>query len=106
MIRMCLHPLPSCMLQGYEQGNLAEALRGADLVIMPAGVPRKPGMTRDDLFNVSDMREGILLSSSLHQGCIHLGVVVITFHQQVQTVWGFGQLSCKCCLEADHSKFW
>ena len=23
-----------------------------DLVIIPAGVPRKPGMTRDDLFNI------------------------------------------------------
>lgn len=33
--------------------NLGAALKGADLVIMPAGVPRKPGMTRDDLFNVN-----------------------------------------------------
>lgn len=24
-----------------------------DLVIIPAGVPRKPGMTRDDLFNIN-----------------------------------------------------
>jgi malate dehydrogenase len=29
------------------------ALKGADIVIIPAGVPRKPGMTRDDLFNVN-----------------------------------------------------
>lgn len=29
------------------------ALRGADLVIIPAGVPRKPGMSRDDLFNTN-----------------------------------------------------
>lgn len=33
--------------------NLGAALKGADIVIMPAGVPRKPGMTRDDLFNVN-----------------------------------------------------
>lgn len=26
---------------------------GMDLVIIPAGVPRKPGMTRDDLFNIN-----------------------------------------------------
>lgn len=26
---------------------------GAQVVIIPAGVPRKPGMTRDDLFNVN-----------------------------------------------------
>jgi len=25
----------------------------ADIVIIPAGVPRKPGMTRDDLFNIN-----------------------------------------------------
>ncbi|KAI3410156.1 malate DEHYDROGENASE, NAD-dependent [Globodera pallida] len=33
---------------GPEQ--LVAALEGADVVIIPAGVPRKPGMTRDDLF--------------------------------------------------------
>jgi len=33
--------------------KLGEALDGADLVVIPAGVPRKPGMTRDDLFNVN-----------------------------------------------------
>ena len=33
--------------------SLAEALKGAELVIIPAGVPRKPGMTRDDLFNIN-----------------------------------------------------
>ncbi|GMP71795.1 hypothetical protein CsSME_00030066 [Camellia sinensis var. sinensis] len=36
---------------GEEQ--LGRALDGADLVIIPAGVPRKPGMTRDDLFNIN-----------------------------------------------------
>ncbi|XWS29646.1 hypothetical protein CRYUN_Cryun24cG0047400 [Craigia yunnanensis] len=35
------------------QQQLEEALTGMDLVIIPAGVPRKPGMTRDDLFNVN-----------------------------------------------------
>ncbi|KAL1374130.1 hypothetical protein pipiens_004999 [Culex pipiens pipiens] len=33
--------------------NLEKALAGADIVIIPAGVPRKPGMTRDDLFNTN-----------------------------------------------------
>lgn len=28
-------------------------MSGADVVVIPAGVPRKPGMTRDDLFNVN-----------------------------------------------------
>jgi malate/lactate dehydrogenase len=30
-----------------------DALKGAEVVIIPAGVPRKPGMTRDDLFNTN-----------------------------------------------------
>ncbi|OQV24299.1 Malate dehydrogenase, mitochondrial [Hypsibius exemplaris] len=33
--------------------QLKEALAGAHVVIIPAGVPRKPGMTRDDLFNTN-----------------------------------------------------
>ncbi|GMN34158.1 hypothetical protein TIFTF001_004546 [Ficus carica] len=33
--------------------QLEDALTGMDLVIIPAGVPRKPGMTRDDLFNIN-----------------------------------------------------
>lgn len=33
--------------------SLSSALYGADLVVIPAGVPRKPGMTRDDLFNIN-----------------------------------------------------
>ncbi|XP_043701326.1 malate dehydrogenase, mitochondrial [Telopea speciosissima] len=36
---------------GEEQ--LEQALTGSDVVIIPAGVPRKPGMTRDDLFNIN-----------------------------------------------------
>jgi len=33
--------------------QMGDALKGASLVIIPAGVPRKPGMTRDDLFNTN-----------------------------------------------------
>lgn len=33
--------------------GLAAALTNADVVVIPAGVPRKPGMTRDDLFNTN-----------------------------------------------------
>lgn len=36
-----------------ENDGLKAALKGADIVVIPAGVPRKPGMTRDDLFNVN-----------------------------------------------------
>jgi len=33
--------------------GLKEVLTGADIVVIPAGVPRKPGMTRDDLFKIN-----------------------------------------------------
>lgn len=37
--------------QGPQQ--LPDCLKGCDVVVIPAGVPRKPGMTRDDLFNTN-----------------------------------------------------
>ncbi|KAF6177133.1 hypothetical protein GIB67_025470 [Kingdonia uniflora] len=41
-------------VKGYTgEDQLGQALEGCDLVIIPAGVPRKPGMTRDDLFNIN-----------------------------------------------------
>merc|ERR1712106_351127 len=33
--------------------ELEASLVGAEIVVIPAGVPRKPGMTRDDLFNTN-----------------------------------------------------
>merc|ERR1711970_1397746 len=33
--------------------QLEASLAGAEIVVIPAGVPRKPGMTRDDLFNTN-----------------------------------------------------
>ena len=39
---------------GYVGADQLEAsLVGAEIVVIPAGVPRKPGMTRDDLFNTN-----------------------------------------------------
>lgn len=41
-------------VKGYAgEEELGAALEGADVVIIPAGVPRKPGMTRDDLFKIN-----------------------------------------------------
>ncbi|KAK4420404.1 Malate dehydrogenase, mitochondrial [Sesamum alatum] len=41
-------------VKGYAaEEQLGEALEGSDIVIIPAGVPRKPGMTRDDLFKIN-----------------------------------------------------
>ncbi|XP_070572446.1 malate dehydrogenase, mitochondrial-like [Ptychodera flava] len=33
--------------------ELGDGLKGCEIVVIPAGVPRKPGMTRDDLFNTN-----------------------------------------------------
>jgi len=42
-------------VSGYltPDDGLTKTLTGADIVIIPAGVPRKPGMTRDDLFKIN-----------------------------------------------------
>jgi len=38
-----------------------DCLTGCDLVLIPAGMPRKPGMTRDDLFKVNaDIAKGLV----------------------------------------------
>jgi malate dehydrogenase len=47
----CNTPVVVTAFTGKEK--LADCLKGADLVVIPAGVPRKPGMTRDDLFNTN-----------------------------------------------------
>jgi malate dehydrogenase len=42
-------------ISGYlpKDDGLKHALTGTDVVVIPAGIPRKPGMTRDDLFKVN-----------------------------------------------------
>jgi malate dehydrogenase len=50
-ISHCCSPAKVTGHVGMEQAH--EALKGMDVVVIPAGVPRKPGMTRDDLFNTN-----------------------------------------------------
>ena len=45
-------PAPGSWPPSHDTG-LEAALTGASVVVIPAGVPRKPGMTRDDLFNTN-----------------------------------------------------
>jgi malate dehydrogenase len=48
------HVNTKAQVKGYAgEAELGAALKDADLVIIPAGVPRKPGMTRDDLFAIN-----------------------------------------------------
>ena len=40
-------------VSGFVGDDVEAAMADADIVVIPAGVPRKPGMTRDDLFNMN-----------------------------------------------------
>jgi len=57
--------------------ELDGALKGADIVVIPAGVPRKPGMTRDDLFNIN---AGIVrtLATGIARNCPKALVAIIS----------------------------
>jgi len=56
--------------------ELADALKGIDLVVIPAGVPRKPGMTRDDLFNTNATIVADLVKSCA-QNCPRAVIAII-----------------------------
>lgn len=48
------HCCTPAKVRGYTgMEEIAPALSGSKVVVIPAGVPRKPGMTRDDLFNTN-----------------------------------------------------
>lgn len=52
LARFFPHRVPQ--VSGYiGDPQLEDAVTGCDIVVIPAGVPRKPGMTRDDLFNIN-----------------------------------------------------
>jgi malate dehydrogenase len=50
-ISHCNTPAKVSGFTGMEE--VGKALQGCQVVVIPAGVPRKPGMTRDDLFNTN-----------------------------------------------------
>merc|ERR1711953_951541 len=48
-------------VESFVGDDLEAAVAGCDVVLVPAGVPRKPGMTRDDLFATNaDIAKGIV----------------------------------------------
>ncbi|XP_014774603.1 malate dehydrogenase, mitochondrial [Octopus bimaculoides] len=57
--------------------ELQEAVTGADVVLIPAGVPRKPGMTRDDLFNTNASIVGNL-ADACAQFCPKAMLAIVT----------------------------
>jgi len=57
--------------------QLEECFTGADLLLVPAGVPRKPGMTRDDLFGINaGIAKGIVESAAKYCPNAILGMIV------------------------------
>uniref|UniRef100_A0A060TB92 Malate dehydrogenase n=1 Tax=Blastobotrys adeninivorans TaxID=409370 RepID=A0A060TB92_BLAAD len=73
------HVDTNSVVNGYTPDNngLADALKGAEVVVIPAGVPRKPGMTRDDLFNTnaSIVRD---LTKAIGENCPKAFVAIIS----------------------------
>lgn len=73
-----------CKVRGYEIDSKApggvlpqfkDCLGGCHLVIIAAGMPRKPGMTRDDLFNVNAK-----IAANILEACaVYCPIAVICF---------------------------
>merc|ERR1740138_1695013 len=57
--------------------KLEECLTGCHLVLIPAGMPRKPGQTRDDLFKINaDIAKGIVEACAKYCPDAILGMIV------------------------------
>jgi NAD-dependent malate dehydrogenase len=78
------HICTKVKIEGYlgdmknpQNEEVDKALKGSDIVIIPAGVPRKPGMTRDDLFNIN---AGIVrgLIEAIAKNCPNCIIGIIT----------------------------
>lgn len=61
----------------YEGTNNYETIKDADVVIITAGVARKPGMSRDDLLSInSKVMDSV--GEAIHKHCPNSFVIVIT----------------------------
>jgi len=73
------HISSKAVLKGYlpADDGLKKALTGADVVVIPAGIPRKPGMIRDDLFKIN---AGIVktLAEGVAEFCPKAAVLIIS----------------------------
>ncbi|KAL9091904.1 MAG: hypothetical protein Q9165_004656 [Trypethelium subeluteriae] len=66
-------------ISGYlpADDGIAKAFKDADVVVIPAGIPRKPGMTRDDLFKINaGIVQGLIKASA--QYCPKAFILVIS----------------------------
>lgn len=69
----------------FAKGSIGKCLQGANVIVIPAGMPRKPGMTRDDLFNInaSIIRD---LTDSIYQHCDLSKVFVLVISNPVNSL--------------------
>lgn len=78
----------NCMVTG---SNNMKDIKGADIVIMTAGLPRKPGMTREDLLNKNaDIVGSVAREIKKHAPKAYVIVVsnpldLMTYHMQKET---------------------
>ncbi len=75
----------------YSGANDYTALDGADVVIVTAGVPRKPGMSRDDLIGIN-AKVVATVAKGIKERCPNAFVIVITNPLDVM-VWVMRELS-------------
>jgi malate dehydrogenase len=75
----------------YTGSNDYAALKGADVVIVTAGVPRKPGMSRDDLIGIN-AKVIATVAENIRAHCPNAFVIVVTNPLDVM-VWVMRELS-------------
>jgi malate dehydrogenase len=82
-------------IEGFDAkvagGNDYSVIAGADVVIVTAGVPRKPGMSRDDLIGVN-AKVVTQVGQAIKQHCPNAFVIVITNPLDVM-VWVMKEVS-------------
>jgi malate dehydrogenase len=75
----------------YKGTNDYKDLKGSDVVIVTAGVPRKPGMSRDDLIEVN-AKVMSSVGQAIRKNCPGAFVIVVTNPLDAM-VWVMGQTS-------------
>ncbi len=75
----------------YEGANSYEGIKGADVVIVTAGVPRKPGMSRDDLVGIN-LKVMESVGAGIKANCPDAFVICITNPLDVM-VWALQHFS-------------
>ena len=75
----------------YTGANSYEAIKGADVCIVTAGVPRKPGMSRDDLLGIN-LKVMKAVGEGIKNNCPDAFVICITNPLDAM-VWALQQFS-------------